>query len=205
MSSCPGIDNLLINCIGLTKDDSVLLVYDSFCADIKHLLEKSCAEIGIALESHPMDNYDGIKLPVEIEKNFLDSQYPNIIVASQNSVWHTPARKKAKYELGKKIVSLIANYRHVYDGASIVDIDRMAILGKKLYQIFEKGKNVRIQTQSGTNVTAEIETPFLEDGLYRLPGTGGDFPPGEIGFGPLDGSVNGVIVYDIKIQYLGLV
>ena len=32
---------------------------------------------------------------------------------------------------------------------------------------------------------------------------GGDFPSGEIGFGPKKGSVNGEIVYDVKIQHIG--
>jgi leucyl aminopeptidase (aminopeptidase T) len=73
-----------------------------------------------------------------------------------------------------------------------------------LFSHFKAGRRFRVTTPKGTDFEAVIGTPFCEDGQYYGKGTGGDFPSGEIGFGPAEGSVNGTIVYDLKIQHVGI-
>lgn len=61
-----------------------------------------------------------------------------------------------------------------------------------------------LKPQIWTNFTATIGTWFCEDGEYDHPGNLGDFPSGEVGFGPKVGSVNGTLVYDLKVQHVGI-
>lgn len=63
---------------------------------------------------------------------------------------------------------------------------------------------VAVTTPGGSDFSAVIGKPFCEHGNYDVPGTGGDFPAGEVGFGPKTGSVNGHIVYDVKVQHIGV-
>jgi leucyl aminopeptidase (aminopeptidase T) len=69
---------------------------------------------------------------------------------------------------------------------------------------FVEGMAVKVTTPTGSDFSALVGKPFCEDGNYYLPGTGGDFPSGEVGFGPELGSVNGRIVYDVKVQHIGV-
>jgi len=121
-----------------------------------------------------------------------------------HNIWHTPERKTAKYELGKRLASLVSAPEDLDGGASLVNSHDLSVLTRALAPAFTPGSLFAVTSPAGSDFTAVIGTQFCEDGEYDLPGTGGDFPSGEVGFGPQLESVNGTVVYDLKVQHVGI-
>ena len=198
----PGIRALLDYCLGIKNTEKVALLYDTNRKAVRRILEaglsqRRCQYKSIALEhengSYTQDALDILENP----------DYPVIIFTSVKSIWHHPARKRAKYELGKRVVSVICEAQGFQNGYSAADPEQIEQLGTPISRLFVPGATVRITTISGTDIESVIESPFLETGMFQQRSTGGNWPSGEVGFGPKEGSVNGTIVYDLKFKHLG--
>jgi leucyl aminopeptidase (aminopeptidase T) len=136
---------------------------------------------------------------------FLDDSTKVIILALSRNIWHTKERKSAKYEREKRLINVLhpdlpcESYR--------ADISYMRSVGRQITKILEESNHcqIHITTETGTDVRAMVGRVFCETGDYSSPRSGGDFPAGEVGFGPIELSVSGRIVLDYKIQHVGFV
>ncbi len=189
-----------LNC---QPDEHIGLIYDAAFSPIASSIIDYCSERDMKLDSHRFE-YDGTSpLPEDIRLLFLERTPEVLIVALLSNIWHTPERWSAKHELGKRIANII----HPSEPCSsyLADISRMSRIGRPLEQLLLESTEIHITSPAGTDLTARIGKVFCETGDYRAPGSGGDFPAGEVGFGPQEGSVNGRLVYDFKVQHLGRV
>lgn len=86
-----------------------------------------------------------------------------------------------------------------------VDYEKMHKKAQKIYEILEKGKEVRITTEKGTDLTIGIEgmNPILNTGMYNKPGLGGNIPAGEVYIPPKWKNVEGKIVIDGSSAHMG--
>lgn len=106
--------------------------------------------------------------------------------------------------MGKRLASIVCSptqlerYTFTSGGALIGQASR------ELADYFKPNALVRVTSPGGCDFTARIGKPFHEHGEYGRAGEGGDFPSGEVGFGPVEMSVSGQIVYDVKVQHLGI-
>jgi leucyl aminopeptidase (aminopeptidase T) len=90
-------------------------------------------------------------------------------------------------------------------GAATADYVEMHKLSQKLVKILEGGRNVRITTESGTNITGIIEgrKAVVEDGWATEPGQAAAFSDGEVAISPIEGSAEGILIVDGPISYMG--
>ena len=93
------------------------------------------------------------------------------------------------------------------------DIEEICALGRKVGELQDKGKKIRVQADNGTDLTAEIGG--LEPGLFanwwgRIPFgrnpkngklAGGTWPWGEAHVEPVPGTANGKVVWEVTAQY----
>ena len=79
-----------------------------------------------------------------------------------------------------------------------VDYDEMQAQAARLKKALDGGKEVHVTAPGGTDVTISIEgrKAMADDGNFRLPGTGGNLPAGEVFVSPVVGSTEGVIAFD---------
>ncbi|GEM_PF-2490969 len=198
----PGLTALLDRYLGLKDDERVALLYGSSRREVLRILENGLQRRGVQFKSASFERQSGSWDENSI-KLLENPDYPVIILTSVTSIWHHPARKRAKYDLGKRIVSVICEGDGFDSDYSTADPEKMDMLGKTISSLLVPGAKVHLTSPNGTDVEATVENPFLESGRYDLPATGGNWPSGEVGFGPREGSVNGVIVYDLKFKHLG--
>jgi leucyl aminopeptidase (aminopeptidase T) len=100
-------------------------------------------------------------------------------------------------------------------GGALADYDALRECAAKLKNIIEAGSRLTIQTELGTDFTAEVPKPEdsptftgpfvrVEDGWADKPGEEAAFPDGEVFFAPREYSAQGRLVIDGPIEYVGI-
>ena len=100
-------------------------------------------------------------------------------------------------------------------GGALADYEEIKETAAKLKSVFEAGALLNIQTDMGTDFSAEVPKlgdspdfngPFVrvEDGWAATPGEEAAFPDGEVFFAPREYSAQGRLVIDGPIEYVGL-
>jgi len=198
----PGLTSLLDKYLVVRKKENVAILYDSERTEVRRILEDGLKRRGHPHKSVPLEHRSG-SYTTDALWLLENPEYPVVILTSVRSIWHHPARKRAKYELGKRMASVICEAPGFMAGYTCEDPEKMKMLGEPISKLMVKGAKVKLATLEGTNVEAIVEIPFFESGVFATRATGGNWPSGEIGFGPKEGSVNGTIVYDVKFKHFG--
>ncbi|MBI0584083.1 MAG: aminopeptidase [Methanomassiliicoccus sp.] len=88
--------------------------------------------------------------------------------------------------------------RDTFERCVVIDYDEMRANAAKLKKIIDPGKQVRVTSPAGTDVTISIDgrKAYADDGDFRHPGSGGNVPCGEVYVSPVVASTRGTIVYD---------
>lgn len=100
-------------------------------------------------------------------------------------------------------------------GGALADYEGIKDAGARLKQVFETGSLLKIQTEIGTDFSAEVPKPSdspdfhgpyvrVEDGWAATPGEEAAFPDGEVFFAPKEYSAQGCLILDGPIEYVGL-
>ena len=88
------------------------------------------------------------------------------------------------------------------------DYPKMQELAYKVRKIYTEGKKIRVTSDLGTDITASIEgrSGYLAAGKIEkqaVPLLAAAFPDGEVGIAPVEGTGEGVVVFDTTIHFLG--
>ena len=187
-----GIENLLFNALKISKKDNVLVIFEPERKDVADEASSRLSSKGIFHKKLLIPNYNGRVLPKKLSIEILSPENNVIIFFFIKSVWHQPERKKAKYEL-------------MNGGLATIKPEIMGLLTTDLKKFFENivGKALKI-TSGDSKIEAKIGKVFYEDGIYDRPGSGGNFPAGEISFGFEERTASGHIKANIKTKYLGV-
>jgi leucyl aminopeptidase (aminopeptidase T) len=94
---------------------------------------------------------------------------------------------------------------HYFIKSIDVNYEELKANGDKLKDILDRGKEVHVTTEAGTDVYIGIEgrKAINNCGYYRKPREGGNIPAGEVYVAPKWKSVNGTIVIDGSSAYHG--
>ena len=79
-----------------------------------------------------------------------------------------------------------------------VDYRAMHLLASKLKAVLDDGREVRVTSPAGTDIAFSIEgrKGQVDDGDFKMPGSGGNLPCGEAYVSPKNRTAEGVIVFD---------
>jgi leucyl aminopeptidase (aminopeptidase T) len=90
-------------------------------------------------------------------------------------------------------------------GGALADYDAVYSDGKRLAEIWKDKKVCTVTTPAGTNLTFDMisEEPIIECGIARNPGESMAFSDGEVSVGPVEGTMNGIMVLDGPMCYYG--
>lgn len=196
--------NVLKNCMGVKKDEKVLIITDSKLEKISNVFLKNSKKItkNSELVKIPIPKTHCIEPPEKIAKLMLN--YDIILGITAKSISHTRARKNASNK-GVRIATMPGITGDIIKRTLIVDYTKIK---KKNLQLINKIKNpriARVRTEKGTDIAMPIfKKRFTDDsGVYVKKGGFGNLPAGEIMSMPVEGKSNGVFVVDGSIGGLG--
>lgn len=215
-SYIPLFKKLLSDNLALKPDEEVIIISDvgtdkSTVADrLNHLYKAALDELG--------NKYKLVYQPVRIRG---DIASPELITAlSQLNdgsviILNTSGRIGNLDKIGKSYRKFAKAHNHRFFSASnlslihdenfdkvlkAIDIDYQELdrIGKYIKEKLDKATTVRVTTEAGTDVTLDItgRTSINNNGLYKVPGLGGNMPTGEVYIAPTTEGVNGTIVID---------
>jgi len=198
--------NVLKNCMNVKKNEKVLIITDSKLIKIGKVFLNKAKKItkSADLIKIPIPKVSGTEPPAKAAKLMLS--YDVILGITFRSISHTKARKNASNK-GARIATMPGITEEIIKRTLIVNYKKIKKNNLGLIKKLKGCKTVRIKTKKGTDITVKIYRKiWLEDsGVYTKKGDFGNLLAGEIGFAPVEGKTNGIMVVDGSIGGLGKV
>ena len=184
-------------CLAVKRGERVAIIADTKRMKFAAAFERACAELGAQPEivRIPESGMHGAEPPAFAAAAM--KQADVFIAPTTWSITHTKARQAAS-ATGARGATLPGVTAAMFGGPMTADYKKIAALCRKMNAWVKRTKSVRITSPSGTKVAFSIAgRRFEEDnGLYRKPGQFGNLPAGEVFGAPVEGSGEGVIVFD---------
>lgn len=196
--------NVLVNCLGLRKGESFLVVAD----DVKRELAESLYEAGKLLGAEAMlvvmkeRDKSGQEPPSPIALAMSRSDV--VVCVTKHSLTHTQARKNAA-AAGTRLATMPGITEDMFlEGAIAADYVKVKALTEKYTDILSKGNKIKIE-KGGYVLSFSINgrEGIPSTGMYVNSGESGNLPSGEAYIAPIEGSAAGQILIDGSIAGIG--
>jgi len=198
------VRNVLINCMGLKKNEKFLIVTDDKLLKLADIFYKGAkeSEYEVVVVKYRSGKVHGEEPPELVQDALLKADVA--LLLTSKSLSHTRARKLAS-QCGVRIASLPGISRDVIMRTLSFDYRKTE---KKINDIAEKltrTKKIIVKTESGTEISFSVtgRKGFSDTGIYKQKGKFGNLPAGEACIAPLEGTAEGVIVIDASIAGIG--
>ena len=194
------------DCMGLQKNENVLIVTDEPLRNIGYALWKAVRELGnevLLVEILPRKS-NGEEPPSEVAA--LMRVHDVVLCPTSKSLTHTDARRAASAR-GTRVATLPGVTEEIMIRCMNADYHRIAERTFRLCEMLEKTKAIRVTAPRGTDITLPIEgrRAYASSGLFLKHGESGNLPTGEAYLAPVEGKSNGVVVVDGSMAMIGMV
>lgn len=191
---------ILKECMGLKKTEKCLIITDKNKLNIANAVFLEAKNIcdNVELIEIPVGKIDSEEQPAHVAEEM--KKYDVIIILTTKSLSHTLARKQA-CEAGARIASMPGLLEESMLRCIDVDYDDMNSVFLKIKKIMTQGKILRIVSDSGTDITMNIENRKIDidKGIYKEKGKWGNLPAGEVAVAPAEGTANGIYIVDASM------
>jgi leucyl aminopeptidase (aminopeptidase T) len=128
-----------------------------------------------------------------------------VIAPTSKSLTHTVARKEAA-ERGARVATMPGVTEDIFVRTMSVDYELVQRLTEAVAKVLDEGREVRVVTSLGTDLTFSIEgrKARRSTGVLVNPGDWGNLPSGEAYIAPVEGTANGVVVVDGSMAGVGV-
>ncbi len=205
MSLEEGADRILGQCLAVRKGECVLIIVDTDKTKIGEALfeavRKSEAQPIMTLMNPPEP--DNVEPPEPLTRLMLECD--SVIIATSKSMTHTKARMRAT-KAGVRIVSLPGVTEEMMaNGGITADFKEISRLLTILRRKLRNTKKVHVTSSGGTDASFSIKGRdwITEDnGLATHRGDFTTLPAGEVFIAPIEGTGEGRIVFDVRLEDL---
>jgi len=186
-------------CMGVKARETVVIITDTEIESIGRALFQAALEITpkTVLACMPPTSRHGEE-PIPIVGKLM-READVILAPTTYSLTHTRARKAAT-KAGARIATMPGITEEMMSsGGMTADFVEMEKKIRKAGRVLKGGKEVRITSAKGTDLSLSIEGRkwILEDtGICRKKGTYTNLPAGEIFIAPVEGTAQGTLVVD---------
>lgn len=194
------------DCMGLQKNETVLIVTDSQRRSIGKALFEVCRELAhetlfMEMESRKVNGEEPPSAVTEAMKSV-----DVVICPTTMSLTHTDARRAA-CSSGARVGTMPGITEDIMVRTMRADYHKIARLTEKISQILNAGKMAYIVTPAGTDIRLPIEgiKAISSTGLVLNPGKFGNLPSGESYLMPREGESEGIYVVDGSLAGIGLI
>jgi leucyl aminopeptidase (aminopeptidase T) len=190
---------ILNECMDVKAGERVLIITDKNRIEFVHTLLKEAQKITTAkMINIPVGARNGEEPPRYVAREM--KKYNVVLMLTAFSLTHTKATRDAA-KAGARIASMPGITKGMMKRAIVVDYENMDARTKKIKQILDKGKDVRVTTRKGTDLRFSIKEREAEalGGLLNKKGIFGNLPSGEVFIAPREGTADGVYIVDGSI------
>lgn len=123
--------------------------------------------------------------------------------ATKMSLYHSKARLDASKNGRLRWIGLQDYALHMFEeGGLTADFEEVTRVVNRVAP-FYKGKTFTLTAPGGTNMVCSIEgrEPVLDPGTATIPGSASFPPNAEVALGPVEGTANGILVFDGSIPH----
>ncbi|HOJ37571.1 MAG TPA: aminopeptidase [Ignavibacteriales bacterium] len=196
----------IVDCMGLQKDEKILIICDKNTRNIAyHLFEisKKYSNYKPLLIEIPVANVNGEE-PPEVVADIM-KKFDVVLCPTTKSLTHTQARIEAS-KIGVRIATFPGITEDIMIRGMNADYKKISEETIKLCNILEQHKSVTIKTKLGTNLSFSIDgrKAFASKGLFHAKGESGNLPTGEAYLAPIEGTANGIAVFDGSFASIGM-
>ena len=174
------------------------------CRTVYEIAKETFKENVVEFVVYPCTGRHGLEPPDYVAKKMKEA---NVIVAITSfSLTHTRAREEAN-KAGARVASMPLFLVEMFEpgGPMAADYRYIHESSKKLAQTLEGKKEVRVVTETGTDITMSVEGRHwgIDTGILTQPGSFGNLPAGEVYIAPVEGTAKGKFIVE-KGWYPGL-
>jgi leucyl aminopeptidase (aminopeptidase T) len=193
-------------CTNVKRCEEVLIATDSNKMGIADVLAKASREVGAETTisvMHPREMH-GNEPPSVVAAAM---KAANVILAPTTySMTHTDAMVEATRAGARAIILRGITEEMMVKGAMTANYEDIRRNSIKLYERLKKGRRIHVASEEGTDLELSIEDRpvFVLAGFAREPGTFAALPDGEVPTSPVEGSAEGMIVFDHTMDGIGL-
>jgi leucyl aminopeptidase (aminopeptidase T) len=199
------IRTVLVDCLGVAADESVLVLTDPEKRRIAEALVKGARDLGAetVLVEMSVRASHGTEPPPPVAAAMLAIDV--FIAPTSRSVSHTEARRAAS-EAGVRSATMPEVTEDMLARMMSVDYTEIRRRSEEIAQLFTEATTVRVTSEEGTDVTFSVEgrSGVADTGDLRARGAFGNLPAGEGFVAPVEGKTAGRIVFDGSIWPVGL-
>lgn len=191
--------------IKVKKGHKVLIVTDSEKLKVGNAFALTCRGLGaeVVIAIMPISGEHGSEPPATIAAAMRAADI--VFAPTTHAITHTRARLDA-YAAGAKVVILRGVTEDMMvKGAMTVDFKKLQIQTQRIAKILADANEIQVNSDSGTNVTFSVagRNAFSLDGYFHDEYGFATLPPGEAPTCPVEGTTNGMIVFDYSMDGIG--
>jgi leucyl aminopeptidase (aminopeptidase T) len=192
-------------CLNVKKGEKVIVVIDTPQKEIGRALFEASLNAGAEaalIEMAPRAN-SGVEPPEMVAAAMLAADVA--LLPTSMSLSHTAAAVNA-FIKGVRIASMPKITTDMMARTLNIDYSQMAERCEKYAAAIEEANKVHITSPAGTDLYLSLKgrKAHQDKGLYHSSGTAGNLPAGEVYAAPLEGTAEGVIVFDGSMGDIGV-
>lgn len=197
---------LVEHCVALRAGENVLVIGDTETAPIADVLAQVAREAGgdVVMAVMAPRAQHGNDPPAVLAAAMQVADV--MLMAVTHSITHTTARKEASARGARSAILRSVTVESMTEGAATADYPAIRRLTREIAEVLSAASAVRVTSPEGTDVTMRIDgrQALALDGFATERGTFTPFPTGEAAIVPLEGTTNGVMVFDHAIDNVGV-
>ena len=196
--------NTITGCMAVKKGESLLVICDEGERRIGYALWEAAREAGaeaMLLEIIPRRS-NGEEPPTAVANLMKDVDV--LLCPTTRSLTHTDARRAAT-AAGVRAATLPGITEDCMVRTLTANYNGIAELSLKAAKVLSGGSQVRVTSPAGTDVEFSIvgREAHPDTGLVHKPGDMSNLPAGEAYLAPLEGTTQGVIVFEAAVAGIG--
>ncbi len=196
--------NTIGGCMAVKSGESVLVICDEPLRKVGYALWEAARELGaeaMILEILPRKS-NGEEPPAAVAE--LMKRVDVLLCPTSRSLTHTDARRAAS-AAGVRAATLPGITEECMLRTLTADYTKIAELSRKVAAVLSAGKQVRLTSPAGTDIAFSIEgrEAHADTGLVHHPGDMSNLPAGEAYLAPVEGTANGVMVWEAAVAGMG--
>jgi len=200
-----GIKTAIKDCMGVKKNETVLIIADApqreigidFFEEAKKWSKEAIYMEIIQRKAH------GEEPPDAVAKTLLNVDVA--FIPTSKSMSHTDARRNASRK-GVRIATLPGITKDIISRTLNVDYKKIEKLSKKLAKILTNGNEAVLLSPSGTELKMVLKgrNGLADTGINHKKGDFSNLPAGEAYIAPLEGKTEGKVVIDGSMAGIGI-
>lgn len=191
--------------LGLQNEETLLIVSDEEKREIGLALfevGKSLCKEAIYVEMKARE-LNGQEPPQQIAD--LMKTFDVVVCPTTKSLTHTNARREA-VKLGVRIATMPGITKSTMVRCLSANALKVVELTERVKSALENAKEIHLISKNGSDVKMNIDGRKIipSTGLLKNKGESGNLPSGEVYLAPIEGTTNGVIVFDGSVAGIGI-